>query len=164
MLIEFTPHVCTPGKHPHVFNPGAAPIVHVVAVRDKNGVIGSVGGDGGNAVIPETIDNPPVNPSIASCGEARLRDSVKLSGVTGDNKGGTSSAGNTRQAPQNFGSGFERCARVRGDDARVQVRCHQARHLMDGRPPGAFGNAYDNIYNIYVVGHGVFISCEFERE
>ena len=33
-------------------------------------------------------------------GDARLRDSVKLSRVAGDNKGGTSSAGNTRHSRQ----------------------------------------------------------------
>ena len=64
MLFKSAPHVCAPGKHAHVFNPSTAPIVHVIAIRHKNGVIGAVGGDSGYAVVPEAIDNPPVDSRI----------------------------------------------------------------------------------------------------
>ena len=83
-LREGAPHVRAPGQHARGLHAGRGPRLDVVGVGDEDTVVDRGLRNGGNTVVPEAVNDPTVDGTVAAECEGTLRDGVELAGVGGD--------------------------------------------------------------------------------
>ena len=144
-VTELAPNIRTPGQNAGGFHARGSPGLNVVNVRNENTVVGGGLRNGGNTVVPEAINHPAVNRTVAAEREGTLRNGVKLTGIRSNHQaalGAALEAGQTRQKLRFLAEG---CAHIHGVYGTAGVASEKLRHGVYGNPTGSRGDSNNNI-------------------
>ena len=142
---EVAPHISAPGQNAGGLHTRSSPGLNVVNVRNENTVVGGGLRNGGNTVVPEAINHPAVNRTVAAEREGTLRNGVKLTGIRSNHQaalGAALEAGQTRQKLRFLAEG---CAHIHGVYGTAGVAGEKLRHSVYGNPTGSGGDGNNNI-------------------
>ncbi|BAI64201.1 threonine dehydratase [Rothia mucilaginosa DY-18] len=144
-VAELAPNIRTPGQNAGGLHARSGPGLNVVNVRNENTVVGGGLRNGGNTVIPETINHPAVNRAVAAEREGTLRNGVQLTGVRSNHQATLRAALEAGQARQKLGLLAEGCAHIHGVYGAAGVAGEKLRHGVHGNPTGSGGDSNNNI-------------------
>ena len=144
-VAELAPNIRTPGQNAGGLHARSGPGLNVVNVRNENTVVGGGLSHRGNTVIPEAINHPAVNRTVAAEREGTLRHRVKLTGIRSNNQATLGTALDARQARQKLGLLAEGCANIHSVYGTAGVAGEKLRHGVYGNPTGSGGDGNNNI-------------------
>ena len=144
-VAELAPNIRTPGQNAGDLHSRGSPGLNVINVCNENTVVGGGLSHRGNTVIPEAINHPAVDCTVAAEREGTLRNGVQLTGIRSNHQAALGAALETGQTRQKLRFLAEGCAHIHGVYGTAGVAGEKLRHGVYGNPTGSGGDSNNNI-------------------